>query len=162
MKPRRQNQPFALYGSCCAVCPVVDSCLVCDGCTVPCAVVDSCSVFCIVVDGCTAVSSVVVKCTAVFTSSTAVLPTVVVDGCTAVFSVSSWTAPLALDMLSVAAFVYKVKIVVHFGQDNPMTFISQCREVTDVIHLQCLGGVHFNLLRARPGFEEVPDIATAR
>ena len=37
-----------------------------------------------------------------------------------------------------------------------MTFISQCHEVTDVIHLQCFGGVHFNLLRACPGFDEVP------
>ena len=70
--------------------------------------------------------------------------------------------PLALDMLAVAAFVYKVKIVVHFGQDNPMNFTSGCPRETDVIHLQCLGGVHFNLLRASPVFIEACHVDTGR
>lgn len=70
--------------------------------------------------------------------------------------------PLALDMLAVAAFIYNVKIVVHFGQDNPMNFTSGGHEVTDVLHLQCLGGVHFNLLRARPVFKEEAAVATAK
>ena len=56
--------------------------------------------------------------------------------------------PLAMDMLTVAAAMYKVKIVVHFGPTNPMTFTDDCRSANDILHLQCLGGIHFNLLQS--------------
>ena len=69
--------------------------------------------------------------------------------------------PLALDMLAVAATVYKVKIVVHFGPTNPMTFIDS-RSVNSIIHLRCLGGVHFNLLQSDLQPDEVQLVAVAK
>lgn len=58
--------------------------------------------------------------------------------------------PLAMEMLSVFAWTHKVKVVVHFGRESPLIFLGKDQETTDVVHLQCLAGIHFNLLCKDP------------
>ncbi|KAF0290330.1 39S ribosomal protein L4, mitochondrial [Amphibalanus amphitrite] len=63
---------------------------------------------------------------------------------------------MAIDMLSVFASRYNVRIIVHFGSQNPLVFRRRGKEDAqddpDTVHLQCLAGVHFNLLQETPEF----------
>lgn len=54
--------------------------------------------------------------------------------------------PLAVELLAVFACLFDVRVLVHFGPDNPMTFCSARHSTHGNVHLQCLAGIHFNLL----------------
>ena len=62
--------------------------------------------------------------------------------------------PLSVEMLAVFATLMKTRVIVHFGGHHPMIFASQDGEVDGhALHLQCLGGVHFNLLMESKNFQ---------
>ena len=63
---------------------------------------------------------------------------------------------MSVDILNVFASLYDVQIVVHFGSQNPLVFRGLGKKgiqhVHDILHLQCLAGVQFNLLQETPAF----------
>jgi hypothetical protein len=60
----------------------------------------------------------------------------------------------SFDVLLAASELFSVQILVYFWSGQPV--IYRYAEYEDVIHLQCLGGVHFNPLRPLKDFK-VPD-----
>ena len=64
--------------------------------------------------------------------------------------------PLSVEMLTVFATLMKTRVIVHFGGNHPMIFAGQDGEDAGVeaLHLQCLGGVHFNLLMESKSFQK--------
>lgn len=55
-----------------------------------------------------------------------------------------------LDVLLAASKLYKIKVFVYFWPSNPV--IYQVNDYPDVVHLQCVSGVHFNSLIELRGF----------
>ena len=53
-----------------------------------------------------------------------------------------------LEVLLAASFLYRLKVHVYFWSADPNVFVdSRSEGPTTVIHIQCVGGIHFNLLR---------------
>ena len=63
--------------------------------------------------------------------------------------------PLSVELLAAFAAIFRTRVIVHFGVDHPMIFASLGEENkgSDAVHLQCLGGVHFNLLVESKSFQ---------
>jgi hypothetical protein len=57
----------------------------------------------------------------------------------------------SLDVLLAASRLYKVRIFVYFWSDQPV--IYQFDNYPNVIHIQCISGVHFNPLIEMRGYE---------
>ena len=72
--------------------------------------------------------------------------------------------PLSVEMLTVFATLMKTQVIVHFGGNHPMIFASQDGEHADgdALHLQCLGGVHYNLLMESKNFQKQNTVLVAR
>jgi hypothetical protein len=58
----------------------------------------------------------------------------------------------SFDVLLAASKLYKVQVFVYFWSEQPV--IYRCGDFEDVIHLQCLGGVHFNALVPLQNFKD--------
>ncbi|KAF0299190.1 hypothetical protein FJT64_003543 [Amphibalanus amphitrite] len=58
-------------------------------------------------------------------------------------------------MVAVFATLMRVRVIVHFGGHHPMIFTGPDGEEVagQALHLQCLGGVHFNLLKENKNFQ---------
>ena len=53
-----------------------------------------------------------------------------------------------LEVLLAASFLYHLKVHVYFWSADPIVFVdSRTEGPTTVIHIQCVGGIHFNSLR---------------
>jgi hypothetical protein len=54
-----------------------------------------------------------------------------------------------LEVLIAASFLYKVKVFVYFWPNQPIVYLDQrvAQECKKIVHLQCLGGIHFNALK---------------
>ncbi|XP_043207946.1 uncharacterized protein LOC122373697 isoform X1 [Amphibalanus amphitrite] len=63
--------------------------------------------------------------------------------------------PLSVEMVAVFATLMRVRVIVHFGGHHPMIFTGPDGEEVagQALHLQCLGGVHFNLLKENKNFQ---------
>ena len=69
--------------------------------------------------------------------------------------------PLAVELLAVFACLFDVRVLVHFGPDNPMTFCSARHNTHGNVHLQCLAGIHFNLLAESGALSERNPVLSA-
>ena len=60
------------------------------------------------------------------------------------------------EILAVASKVYQVNICVHFGANQPLIYSSlypRGENSNKNVHLQCLGGVHYNWILERPDYQ---------
>lgn len=59
-----------------------------------------------------------------------------------------------LEVLLAASFIFRLRILVYFWSDEPIIY-QDCRpgeENLTTVHLQCLGGIHFNALQETEGY----------
>ena len=59
-----------------------------------------------------------------------------------------------MDLLLVCAHVYCIRILVHYGESQPISYEPHHgnRESLNNLHLQCIGGVHFNALLEKKSY----------
>ena len=66
-----------------------------------------------------------------------------------------------MEFLLAASELYKVKILLHYGGTNPIVYQTSSTGDADlpVIHIQCLGGIHFNSLIETKSYQDNNDVS---